>query len=141
MPRNYFIPRELPPHQPDMCKTCPMCGLIPKEERRRGLRESYYCLGVYEALKDKNGMPVLNEDGDEVLSFRRLKSKHIGVSAKARKEKGHLLHRPCDYIYKAWMQLKGRQLAMRSDVYIKYRLPYEHEQQRKMQPKFLFRNV
>ena len=138
MPKQY-IPRQLPREQPDSCKLCPLVGIIPKAERRKGLRERYCCLGIFEALTDDNGKPVLDEQGVQKLSFPRIKSKGINSSAKGWKEKGHLLHRPCDALWSAWMTLPGRLFGMPPETYTTYRLPYEHEQQVKNQPKFRFR--
>ena len=136
MPKTYYTPRKLPPEQPDRCELCPLVGIIPDEERRKGVRERYYCLGIFDALTDDNGHPVLDEQGQQRLSFPRLKSKGITVSAKKVKEGGHLWHRPCDLLWQAWMTLPGRLFGMPTDTYTKYRLPYEMEQQVKNQPKF-----
>ena len=139
MPKVTHIARQLPPEKPDRCELCPLLGLIPKEERRKGLRESYYCLGIFEAEMTDNGYPVLDEDGEQKLSFPRLKSKGITVSAKAVKEGGHLLHRPCDFTWDAWMMLPGRLFGMPVNVYQLYRQPYEKEQMIKLLPNFKFR--
>ena len=139
MPKTYYTPRKLPPEQPDRCELCPLVGLIPENERREGVRERYYCLGVFDALTDDEGKPVLDENGQQKLSLPRLKSKGITVSAKAVKKGGHLLHRPCDFLWEAWMTLPGRLFGMPTDTYTNYRLPYEYEQQVKNQPKFRFR--
>ena len=45
MPKTYYTPRKLPPEQPDRCELCPLVGIIPDDERRKGVRERYYCLG------------------------------------------------------------------------------------------------
>ena len=90
MPKTYYTPRKLPPEQPDRCELCPLVGIIPDDERRKGVRERYYCLGIFDALTDDNGHPVLDELGQQRLSFPRLKSKGITVSAKKVKEGGHL---------------------------------------------------
>lgn len=140
MPKIIYTPTKLPPEQPDKCKVCPLVGLIPDDERRKGVRERYYCLGIFEAMKDEEGKPVLDENGEQKQSFARLKSKKIDVSARKVKEGGHLLHRPCDLRWESWMTLPGRFFGMPTDTYTKYRLPYEYEQQVKSQPKFKFRN-
>ena len=57
MPKQVFIPRQLPPKKPDRCELCPLIGLIPKEDRERGKREKYYCLGIYEPMTDDDGNP------------------------------------------------------------------------------------
>ena len=94
MPKDLYYPQRLPREQPDRCELCPLIGIIPDEERRKGLRERYYCLGIFEALTDDNGEPLKDENGEQKLSFPRLKSKGIKRSAKAVKQGGHLLHRP-----------------------------------------------
>ena len=142
MPKQLYIPRPLPREQPDRCELCPLVGIIPDEDRRKGLRERYYCLGIFEALKDAEGHPIMDaETGEQKLSFPRLKTKGIKTSAKAVKSGGHRLHRPCDLLWPAWMTLPGRLFGMPADTYTKYRLPYEHEQQVKQQPKFKFRKI
>lgn len=139
MPRQFFIPRQLPKDQPDRCELCPLVGIIPKDERLKGVRERYYCLGVFQAQIDEHGHPLLDEHGDQRLSFERLKSKGITVSASAVQRNGHRLHRPCDSLWDAWMTLPGRLFGMLATTYTKYRLPFEQEQQIKMYPKFKFR--
>lgn len=139
MPKDLFTPIQLPREQPDRCKMCPLVGIIPKDERRPGLRERYYCLGIFEAMTDEDGRPVLDENGVQRMSFPRLKSKSIAVSAKAVKAGGHLLHRPCDLRWKAWMTLPGLLFGLPTDVFTRYRQPYELEQMIKNQPRFNFR--
>lgn len=139
MPRTQFMPRQLPREQPDRCELCPLLGLIPKDERRSGVRERYYCLGIYEAQTDEAGHPVLGADGEQRLSFPRLKSKSITVSAQKVRRGGHLLHRPCDMRWQAWMTLPGRLFGMPVNVFNEYRQPYETEQMLRQQPKFNFR--
>ena len=138
MPKQYYMARKLPPQQPDRCEQCPLLGLIPPDERRSGLRERYYCLGVYDTQRDESGAPLTDESGKSQFAFPRLKTKGVSVSAKAVKSGGHVLHRPCDYIWNAWMTLPGRLYGMPTDVYLRYRMPYEHEQQVKAMPKFKF---
>lgn len=140
MPRNIYTPRQLPKEQPDRCELCPLVGIIPKCERRAGKRERYFCLGIYEGETDADGDPVLDADGIQRMSFPRLSSKGIAVSAKAVQSGGHLWHRPCDYTWDSWMTLPGRIFGMPTDIYNTYRLPYEKEQMVKHMPKFKFRN-
>ena len=117
----------------------PLIGLIPKEDRERGKREKYYCLGIYEPLTDDDGDPILDERGCQRFGFPRLSTREANnVSASQRKEKGHLLHRPCDNMWAAWMRLQGRKFPMLTETYNTYRLPFEAEQQQKQQPKFAF---
>ena len=139
MPKLYYIQRKLPPSQPDRCELCPLVGIIPDDERRAGLRERYYCLGIFEALTDADGHPILDENGEHKLNFPRLKSKGIKTSASAVKKGGHLYHRPCDSLWPAWMTLHGRLFSMPTDTYTKYRMPYEYEQQVKQQLQFKFK--
>ena len=139
MPKKTFIPRQLPPKKPDRCELCPLIGLIPKEDRERGKRERYFCLGCPVPMNDADGNPLLNADGTTRWSFARLSTREAcNVSAANRKEKGHLLHRPCDTIWAAWMRLQGRRFPMLADTYIRYRIPFEAEMQQKQQPKFSF---
>jgi len=139
MPKKIYTLIQLPREQPDKCKFCPLVGIIPDDERRSGMRERYYCLGVYDTMKDDDGNPILDEDGNEQMNFPRLKTKRIDVSARKVKEGGHLLHRPCDLRWQGWMTLQDRQFGMPVNVFIKYRQPYELEQMIKNQPKFNFR--
>jgi hypothetical protein len=139
MPKKVYTPRQLPPEQPDCCERCPLVGIIPKEERRSGVRERYYCLGIYGPEFDENGNPVTDENGCQLIGFPRIKTKGIRNSAKAWKAKGHLLHRPCDNIWDAWMTLPGKLLGIPTDTYIKYRIPFEQEQMTKNMPRFPFR--
>lgn len=140
MPKNVYTPRRLTTDSPpDCCELCPLIGKIPDDERRTGERKGYYCLGIFEAETDEDGKPVLDQNGVQQLTFPRLTSKGIRTSASRSREGGHLLHRPCDAIWDAWMTLPGRLFAMPTDTYIKYRLPYEREQQVKNYPKFKFK--
>lgn len=139
MPRNIYTPRQLPCEQPDRCELCPLIGIIPKDERRPGKRESYFCLGICEAEVNENGSPILDEHGVQQMSFPRLSSKGITVSAKSVKEGGHLWHRPCDMTWDSWMTIPGRIFSLPTDVYNRYRIPFEREQMIKNMPKFKFR--
>lgn len=139
MPKNIYTPRQLPPEQPDRCELCPLVGIIPKEQRREGKRERYFCLGIYEAEKDETGAPILDAEGMQRLSFPRLSTKSISVSARRVREGGHVHHRPCDMTWDAWMQLPMRVFGMPTDVFTAYRIPYEKEQMIKYLPKFSFR--
>ena len=139
MPRNLYTPRQLPREQPDRCELCPLIGIIPKNERRPGKRERYFCLGIYEAAVDENGEPILDDNGCQQMSYPRLSSKGISVSAAAVRRGGHLWHRPCDYLWESWMTLPGRLFGMPTDVYTTYRIPYEREQMVKLMPKLKLR--
>lgn len=132
MPKKYYIPRELKTDQPpDRCELCPLLGKIPESDRTKGERKGYYCLGVLEADE--------NEDGVQEITFPKLTSKGIYASASENRRKGHLLHRPCDHLWDAWLTLPGRLFPMLADTYKQYRLPMEHELQIKRYPKFKFR--
>jgi len=141
MPKEVYTPRQLPREQPDRCELCPLVGIIPKDERRKGKRERYFCLGIFEAEVDEHGEPVLDENGVQQMSFPRLSSRAVtNVSFQKVKDGGHLYHRPCDYVWQSWQTLPGRIFGMPTDVYNTYRLPFEKEQMVKNMPKFKFRN-
>ena len=90
-------------------------------------------------MTDDEGNPILDERGCQRFGFPRLSTREANnVSASQRKEKGHLLHRPCDNMWAAWMRLQGRKFPMLTETYNTYRLPFEAEQQQKQQPKFAF---
>lgn len=131
MQKRGYIPRELREEQPDRCELCPLLGKLPKDERRGGERKGYCCLGVLEADVD--------EDGSQCVVFPRLTSKGIRCSAEGTRASGHLLHRPCDGLWQAWVTLPGSLFPMLAETYLKYRLPYEHEQQLRNYPTFGFR--
>jgi hypothetical protein len=120
MPRKIFVPIRLSPEQPDRCELCPLIGKIPEEEREKGLREGYFCLGKF--------------------PYPRLKSKGIKLSAEEYRKKKRKLHRPCDSLWHLWTSLPRRCFCMPNMVYIKYRLEYEKEQQLKYYPKFQFKD-
>lgn len=120
MPRKIFTPIQLPLEQPDRCDKCPLIGKIPKEERREGLREGYYCLCKF--------------------PYPRLKSKSIKLSAEEYKKKKRRLHRPCDYLWHALTSLPNRRFCVLTEAYVKYRIEYEKEQQLRYYPKFKFKD-
>ena len=107
MPRQNIIKVQLPAEQPDTCAQCPLIGVIPKEQRKEGVRQSYGCLGTMEALT----------------------SKGIHSSAEAYRSMGKKLHRPCDSRWNAWQQLPGREFGISYQSYLQCRLPYEQRQQ------------
>lgn len=106
MPRKTFIQTQLAPEQYDRCYDCPLCGLIPEQERKDGMRKKYVCLGTMKALT----------------------SKGIWLKASKRDAK-HPLHRPCDLKWPAWMTLPKRNFNLSIVLYTKYRLPYEQTMQ------------
>lgn len=108
MPRQAIVPMKLPLEQPDCCAVCPLCGLIPKEQRGEGVRQAYVCLGV---------------------PGEALTSKGIHSSAASYRAKNRRLHRPCDTRWHAWTQLPGRVFGISYALYLNYRLPYEQGSQ------------
>lgn len=108
MPRKPIIPIKLPMEQPDCCMKCPLIGLIPKNQREPGIRQSYVCLGVL-------GEP--------------LSSKGVWSSAEEARQKKRKLHRVCDSRWEAWMQLPGRLFGMGYAHYLQYRMPFEQSNQ------------
>ena len=46
MPKKNFIQIAIAAEQYDRCADCPLCGLIPENKRREGLRKKYICLGA-----------------------------------------------------------------------------------------------
>ncbi len=104
MARQAIVKMKLTLEQPDTCSVCPLLGLIPKNQRREGARQSYVCLGV------------LGE---------ALTSKGIHSSASAYRAKNRKLHRPCDGRWDAWTQLPGMEFGISNTNYLQYRLPYE----------------
>ena len=103
MPKRNFIPTQLAPEQYNRCVDCPLCGLIPANERKQGKRMKYVCLGC---------------------GLKPLSSKGVWIKASNRDSK-HPLHRPCDNYWPAWMQLKRREFNLSFNLYAKYRLPFE----------------
>ena len=104
MPKKNYIPTPLAPMKYDRCIDCPLCGLIPKDERKQGKRMKYVCLGV---------------------NLKPLTSKGVWIKASKRDAK-HPLKRPCDNYWDAWMAtLKRREFNLGFIYYTKYRLPFE----------------
>ncbi len=114
MPRNIFTKIQLPPEQPDKCSKCPLLGKRPAHELKKGERQAYCCLGVF------------NPDG-----FAPLTSKGIENSASAYKSRQRKLHRPCDNRWDVWLSLPGRQLPITNAAWRERRYPYELEVQQK----------
>ena len=100
---------KLPDRQPDCCKECPLVGIIPESERKKGVRQSYCCLGTY--------------------PHEALTSKSIEVRASVKKGTGHLHHRPCDDRWDEWMKLPQRIIGMSPESYRLCRLPFENRAQ------------
>lgn len=105
-PKNK-TPVQLPIAQPDCCAECPLCGLIPKEERPFGSKETHLCLGTWHALN----------------------ARFIRSRASA-KDSHHPLRRWCDATWEAWITLPERMFILRDMDYTRYRVPYESSIQR-----------
>lgn len=97
---------QLPGEKPDCCAECPLCGVIPKNQRPKGSMEGFVCLGTHEALG----------------------SRFINVRA-SQKDSKHPLHRPCDNRWHAWMMIPGRRLSVNSRDFMMYRFPFEQSRQ------------
>ena len=98
------------PQPPDCCADCPLIGIIPKEYRRKGVRQSYCCLGVY--------------------PHEPLTSKGITVKASDKRERtGHIWHRVCDDRWAVWWESSDHTLSISKDSYKLCRLPYENRHQ------------
>lgn len=103
MPKRLFHKVLLPATQPDRCADCPLLGAIPADvERPRCSKKTLVCLGTGVAIS-KRGSRV----------------------SKSGRDSHHLLHRPCDGRWDVWASLPGRQLPIKTEYYMKYRLPYE----------------
>lgn len=102
MPKRLHYMVTLPMEKPDCCAECPLVGIIPKNERPHGSKETHVCLGTHEALSGR------------------------GIKVRAsEKDSHHPLRRPCDGRWRMWATLPGRQYAVRTEYYQIYRLPYE----------------
>ena len=100
---------KLPDQQPRRCKDCVLCGVIPESERKKGVRQSFCCLGTY--------------------PHEALTSKGIEVDAEEKRNTGHLHHRPCDDRWEEWMKLPQRVFLISSESYRLCRLPFENRSQ------------
>ena len=52
MPKQTFIKVQLAPERYDRCLDCPLCGLIPENDRRDNLK--YACLATLRAMSDED---------------------------------------------------------------------------------------
>ena len=95
---------QLPPKQPDCCAKCPLIGIIPKNLRQKGKRQSYCCLGM--------------------MPHEPLTSKGIDVSASDKKKTGHLKHRFCDDRWEIWKRMYGDYFPLNEKSYA-FRKDYE----------------
>ena len=99
------------PQPPESCERCPLIGIIPKEQRVAGLRQSYCCLGVW--------------------PYEPLTSKGIGVDVEDKRRKtGHIKHRICEDRWETWYtSTPDHTVQISKDGYRFCRLPYEGRQQ------------
>lgn len=99
------------PEPPPTCEKCPLIGIIPKDKRVRGLRQSFCCLGVW--------------------PYEPLTSKGIGVNVKDKREKtGHFRRRVCDDKWDVWYTDNAyHTVKISKDAYKYCRLPYEGRKQ------------
>lgn len=106
MPKRVTRKIKIPTEQPDCCAMCPLLGVIPKEERPFGSKETHVCIARQEALSGR------------------------GISVKASgRDSHHPLKRPCDEFWEVWTRLPGGYYPMKDEFYLRYRLPYEASQQ------------
>lgn len=103
MPKRLFHKVLLTADQPDRCADCPLLGILPPDvERPRCSKKTLVCIATGVALS-KRGSRV----------------------CKSQRDGHHLLHRPCDDKWPIWASLPGRMLPIKTEYYMKYRLPYE----------------
>ena len=102
MPKRNIVQVKLPPEQPACCADCPLVGLVPAHLRPHRSKETHVCIGTMEALTGRG----------------------IKVRASGR-DKYHPLHRPCDRVWHAWMELPARKFAIGITQYNELRRPYE----------------
>lgn len=106
MPIKPFIKRKMKMEQPDCCAECPLLGLIPKDERPYGSKESHVCIPCQEAMSAR-GILV----------------------RKSKRDSHHPLKRPCDDLWSAWYEAHRSMYPMKREFYIRYRHPFEQSQQ------------
>lgn len=106
MPKRVFRKIRIPLEQPDCCASCPLLGVIPKEERPFGTKETHVCIARQEAISAR-GILV----------------------KKSERDSHHPLKRPCDEFWELWTRLPGSMYPMKDEFYMRYRLPYESNQQ------------
>ena len=101
MPKRNIVQIQLPPVQPDCCVECPLLGVVPKYVRRPyRSQETRVCMGTREALTER---------GSKIRASKR--------------DSKHPLHRPCDSLWHAWMQLPDRKLGIATQLYNDCRIP------------------
>ena len=96
MPKKVFEKVPLTETQPKCCAECPLCGIIPQNERPKGTKETHVCLGTRHALSGR------------------------GIVSTSHRHK-----RPCDRRWKIWLRVPTRALVVPIDFYLKYRVPFE----------------
>jgi len=103
MPKRNFVNIRLPLEQPDCCQECPLLGKIPQDfaGRPKGSYETLICLGTMDAM-----------------SLRQSK-----VRASNRDVK-HPLHRYCDRMWPAWVNLARQELPISIQNYNMFRIPF-----------------
>ena len=106
MPIKPFIKTKIPMEQPDCCALCPLLGLIPKEERPFGSKETHVCIARQEAMSGR-GITV----------------------RKSQRDSHHPLKRPCDDYWQTWYEGGRGSYPIKKEFYIRYRHPYELGQQ------------
>ena len=100
MPKLVIEKVQLPESQPKCCAECPLCGLIPKNERPKGTKETHVCLGTHFALAGR------------------------GIVSTHERHK-----RPCDRMWRLWQTIPGRKFPLRMEYYAKYRVPFDQSKQ------------
>ncbi len=104
--RKNYISVKLAIEQPNRCIDCPLLGLIPKQQRPKGSKESHVCLATAEAMGAR---------------FVRIKA--------SERDSRHPLIRPCDALWYIWTRNPNREYRLRWDRYLQYRQPFEQGQQ------------
>lgn len=107
MPKKLFVNVRLPLGQPDCCEECPLVALIPKEQRRRGSKETLVCLGTHEAMT--------------LIGSKIRRSERRGTS--------HPWKRPCDEKWEMWQSNLRGVFPVRKVDYAMYRQPFEQRSQ------------
>lgn len=103
MPKRLFVLQQLPPIKPDRCIDCPLLGLIPADRRKKGSKKTMVCLGT---------MKAISQESTRIAESERAGTKHI-------------LHRPCDAKYAAWLTLPQAKFGISIQAYNECRVPYE----------------
>lgn len=107
MPKRLFVLQQLPPLKPDRCVDCPLLGIIPEAQRKKGSKKTMVCLGT---------MKAISKESTRISERERAGTKHIH-------------HRPCDNKYSAWLTLPGSKFGISTEAYKDCRIPYEQQQE------------